>query len=163
MYSLRLLMMDRETVRKTCRVLFQNKINLRYCASGWFYYRNILQYMVLKIINQIHSNWNSKFKSLLSLSSQYYVPYVNSASFNAALNNADKFYQSKNLITAALTCIYVVLVYSWWDLQQPDSWVYYRIHAAFLDCLTLQMKYFETSGTIRPAAHHQISEDLNMW
>ena len=27
---------------ETCRVLFQNKINLRYCASGWFYYRNIL-------------------------------------------------------------------------------------------------------------------------
>jgi len=23
-----------------CRVLFQNKINLRYCTSGWFYYRN---------------------------------------------------------------------------------------------------------------------------
>jgi len=22
-------------------VLFQNKINLRYCASGWFYYRNV--------------------------------------------------------------------------------------------------------------------------
>ena len=21
-------------------MLFQNKINLRYCASGWFYYRN---------------------------------------------------------------------------------------------------------------------------
>jgi len=33
-------MMDGETV-KTCRVLFQNKINLRYCASGWFYYRNV--------------------------------------------------------------------------------------------------------------------------
>jgi len=27
---------------ETCRVLFQNKINLRYCASGWFYCRNIL-------------------------------------------------------------------------------------------------------------------------
>ena len=25
---------------ETCTVLFQNKINLRYCASGWFYYRN---------------------------------------------------------------------------------------------------------------------------
>jgi len=23
---------------ETCRVLFQNKINLRYCASGWFYF-----------------------------------------------------------------------------------------------------------------------------
>jgi len=32
-------MMDGKT--ETCRVLFQNKINLRYCASGWFYYRNI--------------------------------------------------------------------------------------------------------------------------
>ena len=25
---------------ETCRVLFQNKINLRYCSSGWFYYRS---------------------------------------------------------------------------------------------------------------------------
>jgi hypothetical protein len=30
-------------INQGCRVLFQNKINLRYCASGWFYYRNILQ------------------------------------------------------------------------------------------------------------------------
>ena len=29
-----------EKPSETCRVLFQNKINLRYCASGWFYYRN---------------------------------------------------------------------------------------------------------------------------
>jgi hypothetical protein len=28
--------------------LFQNKINLRYCASGWFYYRNILRCSVLQ-------------------------------------------------------------------------------------------------------------------
>jgi len=27
---------------ETCTVMFQNKINLRYCASGWFYCRNIL-------------------------------------------------------------------------------------------------------------------------
>jgi len=27
---------------ETCRVLFQNKVNLRYCVSGWFYYKNIL-------------------------------------------------------------------------------------------------------------------------
>ena len=26
----------------------KNEINLRHCASGWFYYRNILQYMVLQ-------------------------------------------------------------------------------------------------------------------
>jgi hypothetical protein len=26
----------------TCRVFFQNIINLRYCLSSWFYYRNIL-------------------------------------------------------------------------------------------------------------------------
>ena len=31
-----------------CRVLFQNKINFRYCASGWFYYRNILRCTVLQ-------------------------------------------------------------------------------------------------------------------
>jgi len=35
MYRLRLLMMDKRP-SETCRVLFQNKINLRYCASGWF-------------------------------------------------------------------------------------------------------------------------------
>ena len=38
MYSLSLLMMKGKT--ETCRVLFQNKINFKYCASGWFYYRN---------------------------------------------------------------------------------------------------------------------------
>jgi hypothetical protein len=29
-----------ERPSETCRVLFQNIINLKYCASGWFYYRN---------------------------------------------------------------------------------------------------------------------------
>jgi len=29
------------SVAACCAVLFQNKINLRYCASGLFYYRNI--------------------------------------------------------------------------------------------------------------------------
>jgi len=29
-------------------MLFQNKINLRYSASGWFYYRNILRCTVLQ-------------------------------------------------------------------------------------------------------------------
>ena len=33
---------------ETCRMLFQNKINLRYCASGWFCYRNILRCTVLQ-------------------------------------------------------------------------------------------------------------------
>jgi len=115
-----------------------------------------------QIINQIHSKWNSKFKLLLSLSSEYYVPNVNWSSFNVALNNADKFYQSKTRLEQ-LTWINVVLVYSWWDLQQPDSWVDDRIQAAFLDCLTLQEKCFEIFGTIRPTAQYQISEDLNMW
>jgi len=32
------------------RVLFQNKINLRYCAFSWFYYRNILRCMVLQTL-----------------------------------------------------------------------------------------------------------------
>jgi hypothetical protein len=32
---------------ETCTALFQNKINLRYCASCWFYYRNILWCTVL--------------------------------------------------------------------------------------------------------------------
>ena len=30
---------------ETCRVLFQNKINLRYCASSWSYYRNITKFL----------------------------------------------------------------------------------------------------------------------
>jgi len=30
-----------ERPSETCRVLFQNKINLRYCAFDWFYYGNI--------------------------------------------------------------------------------------------------------------------------
>ena len=42
-----------ERQSETCRVLFQNKINLRYCASGWFYYRNILRCTVLQTSNQI--------------------------------------------------------------------------------------------------------------
>jgi hypothetical protein len=34
---------ETERPTETCRVLFQNKINVRYCASGWFYYRNTLR------------------------------------------------------------------------------------------------------------------------
>jgi len=40
-----------ERPSETCRELFQNKINLRYCASGWFYYRNILRCTVLQTSN----------------------------------------------------------------------------------------------------------------
>ena len=40
-----------ETPPETCRVLLQNKINLRYCASGWLYYRNILRCAVLQTSN----------------------------------------------------------------------------------------------------------------
>jgi len=38
-----------ERMSETCTVLFRNKINLRYCASGWFYYRNILRCTVLQM------------------------------------------------------------------------------------------------------------------
>ena len=38
---------------QTCRVFFQNKIHLRYCAYGWFYYRNILWCTVLQTSNKI--------------------------------------------------------------------------------------------------------------
>ena len=38
MYSLRLLMMDKKP-SEACTVLFKNKVNLRYCAYGWFYYK----------------------------------------------------------------------------------------------------------------------------
>jgi len=47
MYNLRLLTMDGET-SETCRLLFQNKVNLRYCASVWFYYSNTLRCTVLQ-------------------------------------------------------------------------------------------------------------------
>ena len=39
-----------ERPSETCTV-FQNKINLRYWASGWFYYRNILLCIVLQASN----------------------------------------------------------------------------------------------------------------
>jgi len=32
----------KDRLSETCTVLLQNKINLSYCASGWFYCRNIL-------------------------------------------------------------------------------------------------------------------------
>jgi len=39
-------------------VLFQNKINLIYCASGWFYYRNVRT--VLQTSNLIKVNLRDK-------------------------------------------------------------------------------------------------------
>ena len=36
-----------ERQSETSRLLFQNETNLRYCASGWFYYRNMLRCAVL--------------------------------------------------------------------------------------------------------------------
>ena len=39
-YSEKLLMMDRRTVRKTCRVLFQKQI-WEISASSWFYYKDL--------------------------------------------------------------------------------------------------------------------------
>jgi len=35
-------------IKQPHNLLFQNKINLRYCASGWFYYRNILRCTALQ-------------------------------------------------------------------------------------------------------------------
>ena len=60
-----------ERPSETCRALFQNKINLRYCASGWFYYRNTLRCCtvlqtsnplncVLPLIQQIYLYQTSK-------------------------------------------------------------------------------------------------------
>jgi len=43
-----------ERPSETCRVLFQNKINLRYCTSGWFCYRNILRCTVLQTSNTMN-------------------------------------------------------------------------------------------------------------
>jgi hypothetical protein len=34
-------MIDGETVRKMLCVVQKNKVNLRYCASGWFYYKKM--------------------------------------------------------------------------------------------------------------------------
>ena len=49
-----------ERPSETCRVLFQNKINLRFCASSWFYYRNILRRTVLQSSNlSVFFNFNS--------------------------------------------------------------------------------------------------------
>jgi len=48
-----------ERPSETCRVLFQNKINLRYCASGWFYYRNILRCTVQQTSNLFR--WNFQY------------------------------------------------------------------------------------------------------
>jgi hypothetical protein len=42
-----------ERPSETCRVLFQNKINLSYWASRRFYYRNILQCTVLQTSNVV--------------------------------------------------------------------------------------------------------------
>jgi hypothetical protein len=47
-----------ERPSETCRVLFQNKINMRHCASGWFYYRNILRCTVLQTPNISFKVWN---------------------------------------------------------------------------------------------------------
>ena len=44
-----------------CKVLFQNKINLRYCASGWFYYRNIRVIRSYKRQNSIRAFSLKKF------------------------------------------------------------------------------------------------------
>ena len=40
-----------------CRMLFQNKINLRCCASGWFYYRE-------KTFQHTAIPWNSQVRYL---------------------------------------------------------------------------------------------------
>jgi hypothetical protein len=42
-----------ERPSETCTMLFQNKINLSYCESGWFYYRNILRCTVLQTSENI--------------------------------------------------------------------------------------------------------------
>jgi hypothetical protein len=44
-----------ERPSETCTALFQNKINLRYCVSGWFYYRNILRRTVLQTDTKFYS------------------------------------------------------------------------------------------------------------
>ena len=40
-----------ERPSEICRVLLQNEISLRYCASAWFYYRNILGCTVIQTSN----------------------------------------------------------------------------------------------------------------
>jgi hypothetical protein len=42
----------------TCRVLFQNKINLRYCASGWFYHGSTLRCMFLQTSKKFFTDLN---------------------------------------------------------------------------------------------------------
>jgi hypothetical protein len=59
-----------EEPSETCRVLFQNKINLRYCASGWFYYRNIL---VLGCTVLQMSNQKTRFSSFVAVFMCYFI------------------------------------------------------------------------------------------
>jgi len=47
-FATKLYMFRTVSPSETCTVLLQNKINLRYCASSWFYYRNVN--------NSLHSN-----------------------------------------------------------------------------------------------------------
>jgi hypothetical protein len=45
-------------INQGCRVLFKNKINLRYYASGWFYYRNTLQVSPIPHDNLVKNSLN---------------------------------------------------------------------------------------------------------
>ena len=46
-----------ERPSETCRLLFQNKINLRHCASGWFYYRKIQ----LSSYRNFYVHWHKRY------------------------------------------------------------------------------------------------------
>ena len=47
-----------ERPSETRRMLIQNKIYLRYCASSWFYYRNISRCTVLETSNMLHCSYS---------------------------------------------------------------------------------------------------------
>jgi hypothetical protein len=62
-----------ERPSEICRVLFQNKINLRYCASDWFCYRNILRCCtVLQTSNKLLS-FGVVFSALFTIQLNTYI------------------------------------------------------------------------------------------
>ena len=69
-----------ERPSETCTLLFQNKINLRYCASGWYYNRNILQCTVLQMSNNSSllttTFYSMVISTLVHSGTKYSVPFM---------------------------------------------------------------------------------------
>ena len=81
MYGLRLLMMDGETVRNM-KLLFQNEINLRYCASGWFDFRNTLRCAVLQKSKETNMSTKIGFDAQLYSCVHLLLPLLHSPTYS---------------------------------------------------------------------------------